>query len=234
MMSQTPSTASLILVEDNEALSQELANYLTEEGFDVRCADGGEALNQSLLERPANLLILDLNMAEEDGISIAKRIRKSLPAVGILMLTARILSADKLAGYESGADVYMTKPARPAELVAAIRNLLNRLVPQLVTTKWILDTKLLSIRLHQTSSISLTGIEANLLKILAMNNNCVNIETMQLLLDEEHLDRAKFKLRLEVLISRLRTKLSPLAGEINPIKSIRGRGYQLCMDLEIQ
>jgi DNA-binding response OmpR family regulator len=53
-------------------------------------------------------------------------------------------------------------------------------------------------------------------------------------LDEEHLDRAKFKLRIEVLISRLRTKLSPLAGEINPIKSIRGRGYQLCMDLEIQ
>jgi len=140
-MPHTQATASLILVEDNEALSQELENYLTEEGFDVRCADGGEALNQALLERPADVLILDLNMAEEDGISIAKRIRKSMPEVGILMLTARVLSADKLAGYESGADVYMTKPARPAELAAAIRNLLNRLAPQLVATKWILDTK---------------------------------------------------------------------------------------------
>ena len=232
-MPQTQSTASLILVEDNEALSQELTNYLTEEGFDVRCADGGEALNQALLERPANLLILDLNMAEEDGISIAKRIRKSLPAVGILMLTARILSADKLAGYESGADVYMTKPARPAELAAAIRNLLARLAPQHVESKWVLDTKLLNVRFQKTTSITLTSTEAHLLKILALNNDCVRTDAIQSLLDEENLDSAKFKLRLEVLISRLRTKLSPHAGEINPIKSVRGKGYQLCVEVEI-
>jgi len=210
------STSSLILVEDNEALSQELANYLTEEGFDVRCADGGQALNQALLERPANLLILDLNMAEEDGISIAKRIRKSLPAVGILMLTGRVLSADKLAGYESGADIYMTKPARPAELVAAIRNLLNRLAPRMVETKWVLDTKLLNIRVQQTTPITLTSMEAHLLKILALRNDCVKTETMQSLFHEENLDSAKFKMRLEVLISRLRAKLSPPTGEINP------------------
>jgi DNA-binding response OmpR family regulator len=233
LTSQTQSKASLILVEDNEALSQELENYLTEEGFDVRCADGGEALNQALLERPANLLILDLNMAEEDGISIAKRIRKSLPAVGILMLTARVMSADKLAGYESGADIYMTKPARPAELVAAIRNLLKRITPELVMSKWILDTKSLNIHFQKTTAIQLTSIEANLLKILALNNECVQTRTIQSLLQEEYLDSAKFKLRLEVWISRLRTKLSPHAGEINPIKSVRGKGYQLCVDLEI-
>ncbi len=233
-MQHTQAMASLILVEDNDVLRQELVHYLTEEGFDVRSADGGEALNQALLQRPADVLILDLNMAEEDGISIAKRIRKSLPEVGILMLTARVLSADKLAGYESGADVYMTKPARPAELVAAIRNLLNRLAPQLVATKWILDTKLLNIRFQKTTSIALTGIEATLLKILALSNDCVNNETMQALLHDENLDSAKFKLRLEVLISRLRAKLSPHTGDINPIKSVRGRGYQLCVDLEIQ
>jgi DNA-binding response OmpR family regulator len=232
-MPQTLSSASLILVEDNEALSQELANYLTEEGFDVRCANSGEALNQALLERPANLLILDLNMAEEDGISIAKRIRKSLPALGILMLTARVMSADKLAGYESGADIYMTKPARPAELCAAIRNLLNRMAPELVTSKWILDTKLLSVRFQKTTSITLTSTEAHLMKILALNTDCVRTEAIQSLLDEAHLDSAKFKLRLEVLISRLRTKLSPHAGEFNPIKSVRGKGYQLCVEVEI-
>ena len=232
-MPLTPSTASLILVEDNEALRQELANYLTEEGFDVRCADGGEALNQALLERPANLLILDLNMAEEDGISIAQRIRKSLPAVGILMLTARVLSADKLAGYESGADVYMTKPARPAELSAAIRNLLKRLAPQLAQTKWILDTKLLNVRFQTTTTIALTSVEADLLKILALSSGCVETEAMQVMLQDHSTDLAKFKLRLEVLISRLRAKLSPHAGDVNPIKSVRGKGYQLCVDLEI-
>jgi DNA-binding response OmpR family regulator len=232
-MPQNKSRASLILVEDNEALSQELAHYLSEEGFDVRCADGGQALNEALLDRPADILILDLNMAEEDGLSIAQRIRKSLPAMGILMLTARVMSSDKLAGYESGADIYMTKPARPAELSAAIRNLLKRLAPQLVQTKWVLDTKQLNIRFQQSTTIALTGVEADLLRALALGNGCVEIETMQALLQDQNTDIAKFKLRLEVLISRLRVKLSPYTEEVNPIKSVRGRGYQLCMDLEI-
>lgn len=233
-MPKTKSTASLILVEDNATLSQELAHYLNEEGFDVRCADGGRALNEALLERPADILILDLNMAEEDGLSIAQRIRKSLPAVGILMLTARVMSSDKLAGYESGADVYMTKPARPAELSAAIRNLLRRLAPQLLRTKWILDTKQLNIRFQQTTAISLTVVEADLLKALALGSGCVEIEAMQSILQDQNTDIAKFKMRLEVLISRLRLKLSPYTHEVNPIKSVRGRGYQLCLDLEIQ
>ena len=233
-MPHTQAMASLILVEDNDVLRQELEHYLSEEGFDVRSADGGEAMDQALLQRPADVLILDLNMAEEDGISIAKRIRKSLPAVRILMLTARIMSSDRLAGYESGADVYMTKPARPAELAAAIRNLLNRLAPKLVVTKWILDTKLLNIRFQKTTSIALTGMETELLKILALKDGCVHTETMQALLHDEKLDSAKFKLRLEVLISRLRAKLSSHTDELNPIKSVRGKGYQLCVDLEIQ
>ena len=233
-MPGTPSKASLILVEDNERLREELANYLREEGFDVRGVDGGQALNQALLERRADVLILDLNMAEEDGISIAKRMRISSPEVGIVMLTARVQSIDKQNGYQSGADVYMTKPARPAELVAALRNLLARLAPQVKQTQWILDTTMLSIRFQQTTSIALTIAEAKLLKTLALNNACVELEELQLVLDHQSEDAAKNKLRLEVLISRLRSKLSPYMGEFNPIKSVRGRGYQLCMPLAIE
>jgi CheY-like chemotaxis protein len=81
-MQKKPQLASLILVEDNDALREELENYLSEEGFDVRGVDCGESLNLALLERPADILILDLNMAEEDGLSICKRIRKSMPAIG--------------------------------------------------------------------------------------------------------------------------------------------------------
>lgn len=233
-MSQTNTNASLILVEDNVALSQELENYLTEEGFDVRCADCGTALDQALLDRPADLLVLDLNMAEEDGISIAKRMRTSLPGVGILMLTARVTSADKLAGYESGADVYMTKPAKPAELTAAIRNLVRRLKPEVAHAKWVLDTKRMALRFHNTKAIDLTNIETELLKILALRGGCVDTEFIQPLLQDQSIDGAKFKLRLEVLISRLRAKISPHMGDANPIKPVRGRGYQLCMDVEIQ
>jgi DNA-binding response OmpR family regulator len=233
-MPDTPYKASLILVEDNERLREELANYLKDEGFDVRGVDGGQALNQALLERRADVLILDLNMAGEDGISIAKRMRISSPEVGIVMLTARVQSIDKQNGYQSGADVYMTKPARPAELVAALRNLLARLAPQVKQTQWILDTTLLSIRFQQTTSIALTLAEAKLLKTLALNNACVELEELQLVLDHQSEDAAKNKLRLEVLISRLRSKLSPYMGEFNPIKSVRGRGYQLCMPLAIE
>jgi DNA-binding response OmpR family regulator len=233
-MSQPNTNASLILVEDNVALSQELENYLVEEGFDVRCADSGTALDQALLDRPADLLVLDLNMAEEDGISIAKRMRISLPGVGILMLTARVTSADKLAGYESGADVYMTKPAKPAELTAAIRNLVRRLKPEVAQTQWVLDTKRMILRFHHTKAIDLTGIETELLKILALRGGCVETEFIQPLLRDQSIESAKFKLRLEVLVSRLRAKISPHTGDANPIKAVRGRGYQLCMDVEIQ
>lgn len=233
-MPGTLPAASLILVEDNERLREELENYLRDEGFDVRGADGGEALNQALLERRADVLILDLNMAQEDGISIAKRMRITAPGMGIIMLTARVQSIDKQNGYQSGADVYMTKPARPAELVAALKNLLGRLSPQVKPSPWILDTTLLSIRFQQTTTIALTSAEAKLLKTLALSHACVDVEELQLVLEHQSEDAAKNKLRLEVLISRLRSKLSPHMGEFNPIKSVRGRGYQLCMPLAIE
>jgi DNA-binding response OmpR family regulator len=128
----------------------------------------------------------------------------------------------------------MTKPARPAELCAAIRNLLKRLAPQLVRTKWVLDTKQLNIRFQQTTTIALTSVEADLLRALALGSGSVEVDAIQTVLQDQSTDSAKFKLRLEVLISRLRVKLSPYTDEVNPIKSVRGKGYQLCLDLEIQ
>ena len=233
-MPGTPPAASLILVEDNERLREELENYLRHEGFDVRGVDSGQALNRALLERRADVLILDLNMAEEDGISIAKRMRVTSPEVGIVMLTARVQSIDKQNGYQSGADVYMTKPARPAELVAALRNLLARLAPRITQTPGNLVTTLLTIRFQQTTTIALTSAEAKLLKILAWTHACVEVDELQAALEHQSEDAAKNKLRLEVLISRLRSKLSPHTGPLNPIKSVRGRGYQLCMPLTIE
>ena len=232
-MQQRLGTASLVLVEDNEALREELENYLSDEGFDVRGVDSGENLNQALLERPADILILDLNMAEEDGLSICKRIRKSMPAVGILILTARVMSSDKLAGYQSGADIYMTKPARPAELAAAIRNLYARLSPRQRSNDWILDTKLLNIRYLEQVTIPITIAESKLLKILAMSHDDVALSDIQNCLSEDSLEPAKFKLRLEVLISRLRAKIEVHAKGLNPIKSVRGRGYKLCIAMEV-
>jgi DNA-binding response OmpR family regulator len=238
MMPDTQAKAAVLLVEDNYRLSEELNLYLTEEGFDVRCADCGEAMDQALKKRPADVLILDLNLPEEDGISIVKRIRTSLPAMRILILTARTMSADKVMGYESGADVYMTKPARPAELAAAIRNLYGRMAPTPAHDRWVLNTKQMTLQFNKLPPIALTHMENELLKILALNQGSVHSETIQTLLIDEGLDSeegsARFKFRLEVLISRLRAKLKPHIGELNPIKSVRGKGYQISFELEIQ
>lgn len=236
-MPDTQAKPAVLLVEDNYRLSDELKLYLTEEGFDVRCADCGEAMDHALKKRLADVLILDLNLPEEDGISIVKRIRKSLPALRILILTARTMSSDKVIGYESGADIYMTKPARPAELAAAVRNLVGRVAPPPVLDRWILNTKLMTVQFHQMPPIALTVMENELLKILALNHGSIHNETIQAMLLDEGLDSgecsAKFKLRLEVLISRLRAKLKPHIGELNPIKSVRGKGYQISFELEI-
>lgn len=238
MMSDIQTKAAVLLVEDNYRLSEELKIYLSEEGFDVRCADCGEAMDQALKKRPADVLILDLNLPEEDGISIVKRIRTSLPAVRILILTARTMSSDKVMGYESGADVYMTKPARPAELAAAVRNLYGRMTPTSAQDRWVLNTKMMTLQFNKLPPIALTNMENELLKILALNQGSVHSETIQTLLLDDGLDgeegSARFKFRLEVLISRLRAKLKPHIGEINPIKSVRGKGYQISFELQIQ
>ena len=95
MSEQVYISGSVIIVEDNESLRSELEQTLSENGFDVRGVDSGEALNGALLQRPANVVVLDLNLAGEDGISIARRIRTAFPEIGILMLTARVMSAQK-------------------------------------------------------------------------------------------------------------------------------------------
>ncbi len=236
-MTDTLAKPAVLLVEDNYRLSEELKLYLTEEGFDVRCADCGEAMDQALKKRTADVLILDLNLPEEDGISIVKRIRTSLPEVRVLILTARTMSSDKVMGYESGADVYMTKPARPAELAAAVKNLYGRMTPTTSQDRWILNTKMMTLQFNKLPPISLTYMENELLKILALNQGSVHIDTIQTMLLDEGLDSeegsARFKFRLEVLISRLRAKLKPHLGDINPIKSVRGKGYQISFELQI-
>lgn len=225
---------SVILVEDNQRLREELQNALEELGFDVRGVDGGEDLNVALQQRRADILVLDLNMGGEDGISIAKRIRITFPNIGIMMLTGRVQSADKEEGYRSGADVYMTKPARPAELSAAIHNLYKRLTPQLLDDAWVLDTIGLKIHFQHTTLIPLTSMECQVLKILAVKNECVDIEVLQDTLHETDMCFNKFKLRMEVMISRLRQKLNPHTARVNPIQSVRGRGYLLCLPVKLQ
>lgn len=116
----------VIVIDDEEDLREPVAAYLGDQGFVVAEASGGRELDALLAARTPALVVLDVTMPEEDGFSIAKRLRASHPATGIVMLTARRDVIDRVVGLEVGADDYLMKPFEPRELLARIRAVLRR------------------------------------------------------------------------------------------------------------
>ncbi len=112
--------ADIIIVEDNPAIREALAEYLLDEGFAVRTASDGNALDLLLQARTADALILDLNLPHENGYAIAKRVRQSFPAIGILILSARV-KGDASDPQAAIADLQMAKPVQPHALAQAVR-----------------------------------------------------------------------------------------------------------------
>lgn len=233
MNSRTPGQPAVIFVEDNERLRDELVHYLVEDGFMTRGVGSGDELNRALEDHPADILILDLNMAGEDGISITRRIRRTLPEVGIIILTGRVRGSERLEGYASGADVYLTKPTRPDELVAVIRNLYARLAPAAQHTQapqWQLDVAALSLRGPQGVNIALTATEMRLLKELSLSGQYLDREALAYKMARPI---AGDDVNIVVLISRLRRKLRPHIDGAPSITCHRKQGYQLCLPLTL-
>ncbi len=112
--------ADIIIVEDNPAIREALAEYLLDEGFAVRTASDGAALDLLLQARTADALILDLNLPHENGYAIAQRVRQSFPAIGILILSARV-KGDPSDPQTAIADLQMAKPVEPRALAQAVR-----------------------------------------------------------------------------------------------------------------
>ena len=113
--------SSLLLVEDDVRISQPLARMLRAEGFDVRHCDTGEAALNAVGEALPDLVLLDLSLPDIDGLEICRRLRALHPSLPIVMLTARNEEVEVVVGLDAGADDYITKPFRVAELTARIR-----------------------------------------------------------------------------------------------------------------
>ena len=119
-----------IVVVDDDARIRELLNrYLTQEGFDVWVAEDGRALNRLLTRDTVDLIVLDLMMPGEDGLSICRRLRAQNDKTPIIMLTAKSEDVDRIVGLEVGADDYLGKPFNPRELLARIHAVLRRRPP---------------------------------------------------------------------------------------------------------
>jgi DNA-binding LytR/AlgR family response regulator len=117
----------IVMVDDEEDLREPIAAYLREQGIDVGEAGGGADLDTLLHDRIPALVVLDVTMPDEDGFSIARRLRAKYDNIGIVMLTARRDVIDRVVGLELGADDYIMKPFEPRELLARIRSVLRRL-----------------------------------------------------------------------------------------------------------
>jgi two-component system, LytTR family, response regulator len=117
----------IVVVDDEEDLREPVAAYLREQGIEVDEANGGAALDTILARRTPALVVLDVTMPDEDGFSIARRLRANHGSIGIVMLTARRDVIDRVVGLELGADDYIMKPFEPRELLARIRSVLRRL-----------------------------------------------------------------------------------------------------------
>lgn len=116
----------IIVLDDEAELRNMLQRFLTGHGFQVRAVADGKQLNRYLQREPYDLLVLDLMMEPEDGLTICRRLRAEGQTLPILMLTARGDPADRVVGLDTGADDYLAKPFLPDELVARIRALLRR------------------------------------------------------------------------------------------------------------
>ena len=228
----------IAIVEDDSLLRQELSFFLNKTGFVVFEINNGKALNDLLTEEPIDALILDLNLPGEDGISIAKRLRKTLPKIGIVMLTARTALVDRLIGYENGADIYLPKPVAAEELVATLKSLNKRIKSQEQEDTWTLDLGnrcLLGTQLWQ--NVALTHNEKMLLLgLIQAKNNTLDTEVISDLLSLEDTNEILSKHALESVISRLRKKISSISSvdNHNSIKSVWGKGYQLCLPIIIK
>ena len=122
-------TDRIVVVDDDARIRDLLRRYLTQEGFEVLLAEDGKSLTRIMLRETADLIVLDLMMPGEDGLSICRRLRAANDKTPIIMLTAKVEDVDRIVGLEVGADDYLGKPFNPRELLARIHAVLRRRPP---------------------------------------------------------------------------------------------------------
>lgn len=220
--------AKVLLVEDDLAISDPLVRALSREGYDVRPhGTGGSALEDL---SGVDLVILDLGLPDMDGLDVARSIRSQGLTLPILILTARSDEVDMVVGLDAGADDYVTKPFRLAELLARVRALLRRGRGEATETDVLTAQDVrVDIAAHRAwvgdKELHLTGKEFDLLQILVREvGSVVSRET---LMDQVWgAESASSTKKLDMHVSWLRRKLGDDANEPTYISTVRGMGFR--------
>ena len=219
----------ILLIDDDIELGKMLGDYLRHDGFDVAVANDGESGVVKALAGNCDLVVLDVMMPGINGIEVLRRIRAQ-SRLPVLMLTARGDDLDRILGLELGADDYVPKPCLPRELVARIRAILRRTLPD--ASAGVLNSGALSMWPERRQaeidgrSLELTSAEFGLLEVLLRNAGRVVSKAE---LSESGLGRplARFDRSVDVHISAIRQKLGNHSDGRSWIQTVRGIGYQL-------
>ena len=236
----TPRPNRIAVVDDDARIRDLLRRYLTQEGFEVLLAEDGKSLNKLLIRDAVDLIVLDLMLPGEDGLSICRRLRASNDLTPIIMLTAKVEEVDRIVGLEVGADDYLPKPFNPRELLARINAVLRRRptveAPGAPTKEAMtvsfgpFEFDLAQRRLTKDGEqLQLTTGEFSMLKALVRHPRqpLSRDKLAQLARGREF---EPFDRSLDVQISRLRKMLEPDPTQPRYIQTVWGVGYVFVPD----
>lgn len=226
----------ILIVDDDVKIVSVVRLYLQQAGFDtVEAYDGAAVLELARRMNP-DLIVLDWMLPRLDGMTVLERLRARSP-VPVLMLTARVQIDDKLAGLETGADDYLTKPFDPQELVARVRALLRRTTVRapapgapMTYGPLTLDPNKHEVRLNGQLVPQLTAIEFRLLQVLLEHPG--HIATRNVLLDQIYSFGEKYVLdrTIDAHVGKVRSKLREVDPQCELIQTVRGVGYRIAED----
>lgn len=218
------------MIEDDLELADIITRYLSSFDIEVTNTDSPyTGLSMISTEKKYKLLILDLTLPEIDGLELIPKIRE-VSSIPIIITSARDDILDKVMGLERGADDYLPKPYNPRELSARIKAILKRMQPVETTQEesnsvFTLKADDMQI-LFQGKALELTMAEFDILKLLIQRKGGV-VSREDFIYDSFHIEDDSSLKNIDVMISRIRTKLSKINDSQTYIKSVRGIGYQL-------
>ncbi|HEU0154644.1 MAG TPA: response regulator [Stellaceae bacterium] len=227
-------TAHILVVDDQREICEIVQDYLSAEGYRVSVAHDGPAMRRVMSQGAVDLVILDLMLPGEDGLTLARSLRDG-SGVGIIILTGRGETVDRIIGLEMGADDYLPKPFHLRELLARVKSVLRRVSSRAGETSgpprskarfigWTLDLATRELLTASGREVRLTTGEFDLLA--AFVNNANQVLSRDRLLDlARNREAGPFDRTIDVQVGRLRRKLEEDPQRPTMIKTVRGSGY---------
>lgn len=227
---------TLLIVDDDLVTQARLNAYFSQEGYRTLLAGDGDALWQRLSCNAVDVVLLDVNLPGQDGLSLARDLRARDDAIGIILVTSRTDDIDKVVGLEVGADDYVTKPFNPRELLARVKSLLRRTRDPRSPSEdvfrfagWTLNLPKRRLTDANGHEVVLTRGEFELISLLVRHaGESLNRDRLSRAISGREWDPNDRT--IDVLVRRLRTKIDDPAQAESFIATVRGEGYRFAVD----